>query len=385
MQNKTGTKLGSLFQLILCIGISVAITGCNIFEPEETFSLSGEIKDLAGADLILQNGSEQVKISGDGIGKDKSFSFSAKFRSGDTYDVTIFGQPVGPNQTCTISNGNGTFGNSDVNNIIVTCVDDILTFSIGGSVSNLEGTGLALKNEAGQEVEISGNGPFSFNEEFDDGSNYNISVLTQPTSPDQICTIQNGSGTVNSADVDNIIVDCTTEVATFSIGGNVANLEGIGLELKDEAGDATKAIVSSGSFFFDQEFAEGQSYNITISSAPINPSQFCTIQNGSGTVSGNVTNINVSCDTNKVQLSWDANQEEDLFGYNIYFGSTIDLGEQKLFVNKSVNEFIHTPSNHGDNYYAISAVDNSGNESVVSEAVRVFISSGVGSTGSGIE
>ena len=91
-------------------------------------------------------------------------------------------------------------------------------------------------------------------------------------------------------------------------GGNVTNIEcelrdhrvldrrrgsglaGSGLVLQNNGGD-NLPIAADGAFTFP-DAAGGSPYNVTVAGQPSNPTQICTVTNGSGTVgSGNVTNV----------------------------------------------------------------------------------------------
>lgn len=50
-----------------------------------------------------------------------AFAFPAKLASGATYAITVSAQPSTPVQTCTVTNGSGTAGSTDVTNVTVTC------------------------------------------------------------------------------------------------------------------------------------------------------------------------------------------------------------------------------------------------------------------------
>jgi len=89
------------------------------------------------------------------------------------------------------------------------------TFTIGGSVSGLFGTGLVLQNNGEDDLAISADGSFTFSTAVDDGSAYTISVLTQPDGPDEICSISNGSGTVSGENIGNVSVFCVSEGLIF--------------------------------------------------------------------------------------------------------------------------------------------------------------------------
>lgn len=85
------------------------------------------------------------------------------------------------------------------------------------------------------------------------------------------------------------------ETNFFSVGGEVIGLTGSGLVLQNNAGDDL-AIDANGSFTFPTALADGSAYTVTVKTQPSNPSQTCSVVNGSGTLSGvDVSNIQVSC------------------------------------------------------------------------------------------
>ena len=121
---------------------------------------------------------------------------------------------------------------------VVTIVDDDrvveppLTFTIGGMVTGLEGSGLELINLGGADhVAVDANGPFQFPIEVAGGLPYEVTVATQPGNPAQVCTVSNGAGVVADHDVTDIQVDCITTPTsgldpTFGDGGLVSTLLG---------------------------------------------------------------------------------------------------------------------------------------------------------------
>ena len=98
---------------------------------------------------------------------------------------------------------------------------------MGGTVSGLEGTGLALRDSHFVQI-TPGNGPFTFPLTARAGEAYSVTLVTHPSNPIQICTIANGSGTFGPANVTNVAVTCATTPAedgldaTFGGGGKVA-------------------------------------------------------------------------------------------------------------------------------------------------------------------
>ncbi len=70
------------------------------------------------------------------------------------------------------------------------------TYTVGGTLSGLTGSGLVLQDNGGDNLALSANGAFTFATKLPAGTAYSVSVLTQPTSPSETCLISNGSGTV---------------------------------------------------------------------------------------------------------------------------------------------------------------------------------------------
>lgn len=85
-------------------------------------------------------------------------------------------------------------------------------FSLGGTMAGLNsGVKITLQDKGGASVEILSNGPFSFANMRPPGSNYEVSISSQPTG--QRCQLSQGSGTIASASVTSIAVTCQTAYA----------------------------------------------------------------------------------------------------------------------------------------------------------------------------
>ena len=164
--------------------------------------------------------------------------------------------------------------------------------TIGGTVTGLAGTGLALLNNGTDLLSVTANGSFSFVTPIVDGQSYVVSVFTQPTSPSQICSIANPTGTV-SANVTNVDVTCATN--TYAISGNVSGIPvAENIVLQNNGGDDL-LLSADGNFVFSGQIADLATYNVTVLTPP--PSApTCTVTNATGTISSApVTNITVSC------------------------------------------------------------------------------------------
>jgi hypothetical protein len=166
------------------------------------------------------------------------------------------------------------------------------TYTIGGSVSGLTGSGLVLQNSGGNNLSVTANGNFTFSTAITSGAAYSVTVQTQPSNPTQNCMVTNGSGTAN-ANVTNVQVSCTTQ---YTIGGSVSGLSGSGLVLQNN-GVNNLTIIANGSFTFTAAVASGSTYSVTVQTQPSNPTQTCSVTNATGTANGNVTNVQVACVT----------------------------------------------------------------------------------------
>ena len=104
--------------------------------------------------------------------------------------MTVTTEPTGPSQTCAVANGSGN-ASASVTNVQVACS---VGYTIGGTISGLTGTGLVLQDNGGDNLTITGNGSFTFATALTSGSSYDVTVLTQPSSPSETCAVTDGRG-----------------------------------------------------------------------------------------------------------------------------------------------------------------------------------------------
>ena len=287
-------RMPTLHSAFLLLSMMVLAAGCSSGKSSNTqtptiYTIGGSVSGLSGSGLVLQNnGGNNLTIAANG-----SFTFTTAIASGATYSVTVQTQPSSPTQTCSVTNGSGT-ANANVTNVQVTCAAP--TYTIGGSVSGLSGSGLVLQNNGGNNLTVTANGTFTFATAIASGAAYSVTVQTQPSNPTQTCAVTNGSGTAN-ANVTNVQVACTTPVPTYTIGGTVTGLSGAGLVLLNNGG-GNLTIASDGTFTFATAVNSGSAYNVTVQTQPATPAQTCAITSGSDTASANVTNVAVACTFN---------------------------------------------------------------------------------------
>jgi predicted SpoU family rRNA methylase len=254
-----------------------------------TFTIGGTLSGLTPGALLslFNNGADQLNLATNG-----AFAFRLGLLPGAAYNVTIAAQPTG--ETCTVSNGSGTVGTSNVTTVSVSCKANP-TFIIGGTVSGLNtGASVTLLDNATDSLTVSTNGAFTFKTALATGAAYNVTVNTQPVG--ETCTVTGATGTVASSNVTTVSVSCKAN-PTFTIGGTVSGLStGASVTLLDNATDSL-TVSTNGAFTFKTALATGAAYNVTVNTQPVG--ETCTVTGATGTVaSSNVTTVSVSCKAN---------------------------------------------------------------------------------------
>ncbi|MCC5014934.1 DUF1566 domain-containing protein [Legionella sp. 31fI33] len=172
------------------------VTNITVNCSTNTHTVGGTLSGLSGTVVLQNNGTDNLPVNNSG-----SFTFSTPVAQGAGYNVTVLAQPA--TQTCTVTNGSGSVGTTDIASVQVNCADN--AFNVGGTVSGLSGT-VVLQNNGTDDLFINNNGSYTFSTQVAQGAGYNVSILTQPVT--QTCTITNGSGTMGGMDVTNVDVNC---------------------------------------------------------------------------------------------------------------------------------------------------------------------------------
>lgn len=261
-----------------------------------TASIGGQVVGLLGTGLTLQdNGGDSLTVPVAG-----PFTFKTALPLGSAYVVTVSTQPSSPTQTCTVTNGSGT-ANANVGNIQITCSTG--TLSIGGTVTGLAkaGSGVTLQDNGGDNLLVKANGSFTFPTLVPSGGTYKVTILSQPSGPNQTCTVANGTGTAN-ANVVNVQIVCPA--ITHTIGGTVVGLVGTntGMVLQNNLGD-NLTISGNGPFTFNTPIADGSTYDVSILVGPnTQPGVGIVRWFYQGTATSAVTTVLIDCGHN--DWSW---------------------------------------------------------------------------------
>lgn len=185
------------------------VSNANITCSAKSYELGGSVTGLAsGGSVVLTNGTDSVTVTANG-----AFSFTNKIAYGGAYSVAV-GIPPPTGQTCSVANGSATMGSSNVSNVAVTCSNK--TYTVGGTISGLTGSGLVLQNNAADDLSVAANATsFTMPTAVAYLGSYAITVKTQPTG--QTCTVTSGSGTVSSAtDLSSVSIACVVTPTSVS-------------------------------------------------------------------------------------------------------------------------------------------------------------------------
>ncbi len=184
--------------------------------------------------------------------------------TGAAYAVTVLTQPAGPAQTCVVTSGSGTVASANVTSVAVSCTS--ATYTIGGTVSGLAGTGLVLQDNGGNNLAVAANGSFTFSTPIATGAAYAVTVLSQPSGPAQSCVVTSGSGTVASANVTSVAISCAATRTVTLYWTPVAGATSYIVLRGSSAGSMTQVDTTAGTSYTDNAAIVGQTYYYEVES-----------------------------------------------------------------------------------------------------------------------
>lgn len=253
-----------------------------------TYAITARIIGLRNAGLKLVDpvgGTVTVDANG---GADVVASFPNRVLAGTAYAVAIDAQPSA--QRCELAGNTGTVVGGDITSIVVNCTG---LFTVGGTVSGLDGKGLTLQS-GNEVVTANGNGTFAFATPLPTGTDWSVAVKTQPTNAWQTCSVSPASGKIGTASVTDVSVTCVS--TPYRVAVTISGLAGSGLVLRNNGADDLRP-GGNGTFTFAQQVRSGKPYDVTVPTQPTGPTQTCTVASPKGTVAnGNVT-LAAACTT----------------------------------------------------------------------------------------
>lgn len=242
--------------------------------------MTATIAGLNSPGLVLTNGMDQLSVAPAAT----SLTFPTMLTAGSGYAVAVHSAPAG--LTCSVANGTGTIAAANVTSVAVTC--SAQSYSLGGSVSGLSATGLVLASGSDQLVLAPGAGRFSLPTAVAYASPYAVTVQSSPAG--FTCSIANATGVMGTADVNNVVVTCSTQ--SFALGGTISGLNGAGLVLGN--GTDQLSIAAGATTFNLAPVAFTSSYAVMVANQPVGVT--CTVTAGAGTMpAADVTGVAVTC------------------------------------------------------------------------------------------
>ncbi len=390
-----------------------------ISNPTPTYTIGGTVTGLTGNGLVLQNnGGDNRAISFNG-----SFTFSAVLVSGNAYSVTVFAHPTG--QTCAVTNGRGTVGSANINNVSVSCV------TLGPTIPAAP-TGVTATPGDGK-VTVSWapvDGATSYNVYMASQSgvtknNYNIlaggMLHSNVTSPFVHTGLTNGttyyfmvtavhaigesieSNEVSATPAISVIIpDAPSNLQATAVSStqinlawtdNSANEDGLRIERKTGAGGTYNEIATVGANITNYSDSASlvantiycyqiRAFNGAGNSGYSNES--CTTTPQSGTTPSAPTGVTATPGDGQVTVSW--NPVSGATSYNVYMASQSGVTKSNyntlsdgMLHSDATTPFVDTGLTNGTAYYfVVTAANNNGEGAESTEVTATPIGSGTG-------
>ncbi|TGM05349.1 LamG-like jellyroll fold domain-containing protein [Leptospira jelokensis] len=165
---------------------------------------------IANTSVTLTNGNDTITVSTDG-----NFTFPRKLNTGDLYNVNVTTNGVG--LSCTIANAQGVVQNAPITNISITCGLGVGYYEVGVNITGITGT-VDVQNNGADTISFSANGFQKFSIVQPTGSNYSVTISSQPAGT--VCSFDNPSLTVGTVGATNVTVFITC-VSGYIVGGNL--------------------------------------------------------------------------------------------------------------------------------------------------------------------
>jgi hypothetical protein len=112
--------------------VSSNVTNIALSCSTNVYTVGGTVSGLSGSVTLQNNGADDMVLNASG-----PFTFSTPVADGATYNVTVLTQPAG--QTCSVTNGSGTMGGSNVTNVGVSCVASPTVNAVNSNIGDLFG------------------------------------------------------------------------------------------------------------------------------------------------------------------------------------------------------------------------------------------------------
>jgi RNase P/RNase MRP subunit p29 len=259
--------------------VTDTVTNIAVTCTDPPLTVGGSISGLGSASgLVLADGTSTYAVP---AGAER-FALDEPKSSGSAYAVRVQSQPAG--MTCSAGQGQGTVPTHSVTDISITCSRE--AYSLSGRVVGLTAPGLVL-SDGSESYRVPADATrFTMPTAIAGGSSYALSIQTQPSG--LTCTVSSGAGTMPADAV--AVVTCAS--SAYTLGGSISGLRSSGLVLTDGVDDLAVSS-NAAQFSMPHALADGSDYAVTIKEEP--SAGTCHISDGTGTVSGDVGTVQVTC------------------------------------------------------------------------------------------
>ncbi len=324
----------ALGRVFLFVGFIGALQACGSGGSSEgpaapdggatvTWRVTGELSGLASSTVnlhLISGAGTSIITVGNG-----SFEFPVRVPNGSDWDVGAQPDslPTDPHQRCDLAERPVERIESDLH-VRVICRN---SYSVGGRVEGLHGTGLILHMDYVGDLdlfvydEIETNRDFTFFRRLVDGESYEVKVYQAPSGPTQGCVIDNATGVIAGADIANVIVRCGEAQLSYSVEGLAGDGLIVGLSAEtDDAPDQEPPslhpaeqhpVPADGQYSFDYLFEDNQAYEVRIVQQPQAPEQECEVVDATGRIGANAPLPTVRCPTVLRKYRFDNSQTID--------------------------------------------------------------------------
>lgn len=168
------------------------------------------------------------------------------------------------------------------------------SFVVGGVISGLSNPGLVLQLNGGSDLTVAaGATSFSFPNTISYGSEYNVSIKSQPEH--MTCSVANPTGSAGHTTTINIGISCAQNA--YTLGGTVDPAHPLttdGLVIVNGANGSLTVVKGATTFTMPGTIPVGTAYGLSVYTQPTG--QTCSIANGSGVMGdANRSNAVLSC------------------------------------------------------------------------------------------
>lgn len=262
-------------------------------------------------------------------------------------------------------------GNSRIQDTTVDMgVYEFSSHTVSVSVSGLSGDQLVLQNNGTDDLIFNNDATQVFAIPVAYTDDYSVTVLTQPTSPNQECLVSDPTGTINESDV-TVNVICTT---FYNVGVDVSGLaDGVTLSLLNNA--ESLDVTSNDPINFATAILDGSAYAVSVETSPSSPNQECLItsNNASGSINGTDVVVDIECTTLQYNVG------VDVFGLADRVTLSVLNNSEALNVTNNGTTNFATALDDGS-AYAVSVTSNPSNPNqeclITSNNASGFISGG---------